>query len=690
MPAIGPWELGEELGRGAMGVVFRARHGGTGREAALKLLLGALDVDEQRRFQREVHMLAGLDHPGVVRLLDHGVDERGRPWLAMELVSGGSLESRVTRGGPLPPGEVLALGRALAGALAHAHGRDLVHRDVKPGNVLLDPAGRPRLADFGLGRRTAPDVSRLTATGTVVGTPLYMAPEQARDARVGPAADVYGLGATLYFALTGRPPFLGPNALAIVRQALQEPPPPLPPQARHPVLEPLLLACLDKDPGARPAADELEELLRLPGAAPRRSRLVPALAGVAIVGALGGGALAAALTRNPPPPPPSPPPQPVAAAEPPPAPVVPTTELIAEARARLTRNDGAAALEPIEELLRRDPSSAAGLGLRALARFCQGVAWEDDAQAALRVDPDQTDALCARGRARLFLGDLPGGLADLRRVRQLTPEDRTLGAWIGLGLYWGSDLPGARHELDAFLAASPGQPSAQALRARVRLSMGDREGAREDADAVLAASPEHPAALAVRAELRMEAGDLPGALEDAQAAVRGGGADLECHMILARVLFLSGRADAALRELDALLDPAAPGATLLRATPMFGMSLGMRAMLHFSRKDIPATRRDLDQLLQVAPRRVDMRVLSAQVHHLQRRLDLADQDLAVALEQAPNDSDALLIRAGVRLSRRDRAGAEADLELLLAAPKNQRVAEQARAMLAHIRSRPPE
>jgi len=217
---VGPYAVLEEVGRGAYGVVLRAR-APDGRDVALKLLASAR-ADRVRRFERERRMLAALgEDEGFVPLLDAGAAASG-PYVVMPFVAGGTLDG-VLRRGPLPVADALRIGRALAAGMAEAHRRGIVHRDLKPSNVLLAEGGRPLVADLGLAKPAgeAPTVSQeLSKTGELRGTLGYMAPEQAMDAkRVGPAADVFALGAILYRCLTGEAPFAGEGQLAVVRAA---------------------------------------------------------------------------------------------------------------------------------------------------------------------------------------------------------------------------------------------------------------------------------------------------------------------------------------------------------------------------------------------------------------------------------------------------------------------------------------
>jgi serine/threonine protein kinase/tetratricopeptide (TPR) repeat protein len=218
---IGPYEILSELGRGGMGVVYRARDVKLRREVALKTIAGAVDAEATERFVREARAAARLKHPGIVQVL--GVETaNGVCAVALELVEGGSLASRLKKDGPLAPHDAAALVRDVARAVHEAHREGIVHRDLKPANVLLDREGNTKLADFGLARDDK--LTGITATGDVLGTPAYMAPEQAQanPAAMGPRTDVYGLGAILYETLAGEPPFRGPSGLAVLRRVLEE------------------------------------------------------------------------------------------------------------------------------------------------------------------------------------------------------------------------------------------------------------------------------------------------------------------------------------------------------------------------------------------------------------------------------------------------------------------------------------
>ena len=267
---IGEYELLEELARGGMGVVYKARHRGLKRLVALKMILsGAMATAEERqRFLREAELAANLDHPHIVPIYE--VDEHeDRPYFSMKLVDGGSLARQSARFRD-DPRAAARLVSTIARAVYYAHGKGFLHCDLKPSNVLLDARGNPYVTDFGLARRAGSD-SSLSISGTILGTPSYMAPEQAAGSRasLGPATDVYGLGAILYELLTGRAPFRSPTIMETIVQVLERDP--APPRGLRPEipreLEGICLKCLEKAakdryPTAEVLADELDHYLR--------------------------------------------------------------------------------------------------------------------------------------------------------------------------------------------------------------------------------------------------------------------------------------------------------------------------------------------------------------------------------------------------------------------------------------------
>ncbi|MGP4002208.1 serine/threonine-protein kinase [Streptomyces sp. 8N706] len=224
--AAGRYRLLEVLGRGGMGEVWRAEDTTLGRQVAVKLLLERLTVpDATERFRQEAQTAAGLNHPNVLAVYDFG-EEQGRCYLVMELVAGRSLSAELAADrGPLEVEEACRLVGQAASGLAAAHKAGVVHRDIKPGNLLL-AEGSVKIADFGIARIQGEGASALTTTGAVLGTSAYLAPERGMGRTAGPEADVYALGCVLYELLCGRPPFNGDAVAAVVYQHVDAAPVP--------------------------------------------------------------------------------------------------------------------------------------------------------------------------------------------------------------------------------------------------------------------------------------------------------------------------------------------------------------------------------------------------------------------------------------------------------------------------------
>ena len=275
---VGDYELLEEIGRGGMGIVFRARQASLGRIVALKMILrGELASEADfARFRAEAEAAARLQHPSIVPVYEVG-EHDGQPYFSMKYIEGTTLARRIAEG-PLPPRDAAELLVPVCRAIAEAHRHGLLHRDLKPSNILIDKSGRPSVTDFGLAKRfsasdegpTATWQPTITHSGAILGTPAYMAPEQAagRRGNVSPATDVYSLGAILYAMVTGRPPFQAPSPVDVVLMTLEQDP--LPPRLLNPKadgdLEMITLKCLQKPidlryAGADALADDLAAYL---------------------------------------------------------------------------------------------------------------------------------------------------------------------------------------------------------------------------------------------------------------------------------------------------------------------------------------------------------------------------------------------------------------------------------------------
>ncbi|TWD81889.1 serine/threonine-protein kinase [Kribbella amoyensis] len=253
------YRLSAPLGRGGMGEVHRATDEVLGREVAVKLLLPSrLDPVATARFQREARAAAMVADQNVVAAYDFGRHDDG--WfLVMELVEGRTLAEEVRQSGPLPSERAIAIVQQAAAGLATAHRHDIVHRDIKPGNLLLTADGTVKLTDFGIARFLEDTTTTLTATGQVLGTSYYLAPERAQGRPAGKASDMYALGCVLYHLLTGHPPFQADQPASVMYQHVATPP--VRPSVLRPELggpiEDLLLSMLAKDPAARPTAHEV-------------------------------------------------------------------------------------------------------------------------------------------------------------------------------------------------------------------------------------------------------------------------------------------------------------------------------------------------------------------------------------------------------------------------------------------------
>jgi tetratricopeptide (TPR) repeat protein len=528
---IGDYEVLEQLGRGGMGVVYRVRHPRSGQELALKCMLTPGNAESRRRFEIELEVLRRLRHPNLIQIHELGEDS-GRPFVVMQLARGSSLQERLERQGPLPPREAVELVGKVAMALDHAHTAGVLHRDVKPDNVLLHE-GQPLLTDFGLAKDLDASRAGPSVTGRFMGTPGYWPPEQAsgRLDLIGPRSDVYGLGGLLYAALTGLPPFHGESVLEVLTMTINEPPT-RPSKLRPeigPRLDELCLRCLAKAPEERyPSARALAEALQTclegdqePASSSGRAGWL--VAGALLTSLLALGAVWAWRTG---PGPEEPEPE----APQGPAPTDEAQRSLAASRASLEALDHSAAWAGFGEaarlfaalgdpgrerearmgrveaaLISDDPSllEAAGDELaRAFAlrpidapllllRARHHAACSRPEQAlrdlglALRYAPRDADLLLARAEVHLLRGDVPGALEDLERAwsNSRTPPPPLLARYAEVLTLRGR----YRHTLTVLGAAAQTEGLEQCL-ARARAHLRLKEPGQAEASLVRARS----------------------------------------------------------------------------------------------------------------------------------------------------------------------------------------------------------
>jgi serine/threonine-protein kinase len=605
--AIGPYTLLEVISRGAMGVVFRARHRQTGRVLALKVLHEELARSPLfvRRFREEAQALARLEHPGIVPIHEVG-QASGQHYIAMGLVEGEPLDAHVRRSERWEVARVLGAVEAVARAAHHAHANGVVHRDLKPENVLVGRDGRVVLTDFGLAAQTRGERG-VEASGEAHGTPHYMAPEQVRGEAVDRRADVWALGVLLYQLLTHELPFPGESAVDVQQRVLDDEP--TPPTQLDPRLdanvEAVVLRALEKDPSHRypnalDLADDLARAARgerveaaharpLRRWRPERRRARPPRF---LLGALSGVLVASGAAAY----------------------------AFAEVRAR-------AALEQEAEQTRRSLTTEAA---RVLSEAHEGLAWAshalDDARAALERG-DAADAVFRAGHAR---GRVDEVVANLERAdatglaaERLTAKSRAL-----------------RRDADLLLA-----------RAQAALARPD------DAAQVLArVVADAPNDLTLRKELaraQAGAGQLDLARASLEAGLRIAPDDPELHLELARVELQRGQVQPAVEALARALslDPLSVDAYLLRAEARL--------------QDPEGALRDARRAAELDPGRVGAWLLIGKLEHALDRLDDAHAAFSTAIDRGPDQAEPLAARAIVRLDLGRPLEAARDLEQIV-------------------------
>jgi tetratricopeptide (TPR) repeat protein len=534
--AIGGYQILSELGRGGMGAVYLALDPRTGRQVAVKVLLhNGVSAHALSRFQLEGQAVARLDHPGIVRVHELGEDQ-GRPFLVMDFVEGGSLAQRVESGGPLPAEEAAKLAAGIAEALDHAHRQSIVHRDLKPANVLLASGDVPVLTDFGLAKDLSAERERLTETGLMLGTPVYMSPEQTqgKTGGVDERSDVYSLGATLYEMLTGQPPFDTYSLMHLIAaiHGMEPLPPSRVTRGIDPDLDAICLKCLEKDPddryaSAKALAEDLRRYVagdavevRLPGPAERLRRWAGAnpsrvVSGAVVALLLLAAAVGSAFWRS-------------DADE-------TQHKLLQQQRERAERRKGAETRRHAEARAREKDreatkrAEAEGLkqkwAQRADELLASAIEIRDPVKAlevltqAIELVPNHLEAYFARAGLREGHGDLRGATEDYTKVIELDPKFAQAyieRAW----LRHSKDLKGAIEDYTTAIELVPSEAFAYRRRAMMRGRLGDAEGAMEDYAKGLELAPKNALLFRDRALLRKAEGDLKGAGRDFERALR--------------------------------------------------------------------------------------------------------------------------------------------------------------------------
>ena len=596
---FGPYTLKGELGKGGMGVVYRAFDEERGRDVALKTLgiTGPGDEEFRSRFAREAEVLRRLRHPNIAAVHDAGVIE-GKPFIAMQLIEGKTLKAALAAG--LELRAAVAVVRDVARAIEHAHERGILHRDLKPENVLLDQEGKPYVVDFGLARIPG---ATMTGAGQVLGTPAYMSPEQADGSRVDERADVYQLGALLYFVLCGRPPFEGKTSVNIISAVLTKPP--VPPRSHDPEapaeLERICLRCLEKLPDRRyaRAAEVAVELERYLHASSRARWVRPAAVG-AILGlaALAVGLELAArakghperpghrhepMDRRPPPDRASAPAESSARAG----------ELVALSEERIRACDLERGIATATKAIELDPRLARGWMIRGVARGSKGD-WDGeiaDETRAIELDPNLALAWANRGNAQGNKGDWDGAIADETRAIELDPG--LAWAWSNRGTLRRrkGDCDGAIADETRAIELDPTLAVAWLNRGYARGQNGDWDGAIADETRAIELDPTLADAWSNRGQARGNKGDWDGEIADETRAI-------ELDSKLSPAWFYLGTARGNKGDFDGEI---AAETRAIELDPTFADAWANRGTAYFNKGDLQGAITDLERSLKLRP-----------------------------------------------------------------------------------------
>jgi tetratricopeptide (TPR) repeat protein len=630
---IGAYEVLGELGRGGMGAVYRVR-GPDGREAALKLLR-SVDGAAFARFERERRLLASLgEEDGFVGLLDAGTASEG-PWLLMPLVAGGTLRDRLGRG-PLGLEATVALGAQLAGALGAAHERGIVHRDVKPENVLFTREGKPLLADLGLAKhfdRLAGGASQsisLTRDGSFKGTAGYSAPEQLADAsRAGPPADVFALGAVLHECLSGSPAFPGATVLEMMARVSAGTPEPVGKDVPA-WLRSVLRKALESDPRARFASgDALARALSERGTTKSKGRWIPALVAaiVALVLVVAAAVLRGGSGRS--------------------------RALVAEGEELDRRRELDAALAAFTRAIELDPRLAVawmGRGRVRAEKYAADAAIADETK-AIELDPSLAKAWSVRGSARLQRGDVEAAIADETRAVELDPAFASAWRLRALARTKKNDRDGALADANRAVALEPGNPMMWAVRASVRSDRHELDEAIADDTRAIELDPRYVDAWLDRGVTRGNKGDLEGQIADMTKALALKPNDAGAWQ---------GRGWARLVKGD--FDEAIADATRsLELDPRVALVWSNRGHARYGKGDRQGAFADATRAIELDPKLASAWKLRGEVRGQDGDSAGAIADLSTALELDPQNASTWLNRGVARAQLRDFDEAIVDL-----------------------------
>ena len=566
---VGPYELLGEIGRGGMGVVYRARSGG--EDVALKVL-ARVDAERIARFERERRLLGSLgEEQGFVGLLDAGSHD-GTPWIVMPFVPGGTLRGKLEGGRP-PVAETTRILLELGRALGAAHALGIVHRDLKPENILFTAQGRPLIADLGLAKhfdRSARGGSQslsLSHHGGLRGTVGYMAPEQISDARsVGPTADIFALGAIGYECLTGKPAFAGDSVVALLAEVVAGRLEPMDASVVPAPLRAVIARALAADPRKRFADGAAFARALAASTKPGERRPYRAVAGAVVTLLLVGTAV---FFLRPSPAPPSQAPSPPSAGPPasPPSPpkAAGIPELLALAREKENTGDVDGEMALVARVLELDPKNAEAWYRHGVVRINKGdqQGASEDATKAVELDPHLSEAWILRGMARRMRGDLAGAEADLSKAVEANLANTV--PWNTRGTFYAEngDYDRALADFTKAVETGPGNVKGWTNRARCHSFRLEWAPARDDYSKALELDPTIAETWRSRGIACGKLNDIPGAIADLTKAIELG--DVPGLRLRAAAREDAGDTDGAIQDYERYLalapeDKDSPGA----------------------------------------------------------------------------------------------------------------------------------